>query len=311
MPVGAVVTAPLVVVSVLFPLLSFLSIIFRFQARRTARLDLQADDWWIMAAWLPTVGLSICTWAFGSITGIGTYKIDAATGIMKSLQFLLVCSVILQGGLCAVKISILLFYKRIFLVLLEGDPISASWTEEGHFRFDTVAVGLAQSGTSIALDIAVLMLPLPVLWSLHMRPQKKLGVLLIFWLGAFCCVAAIVRLVLLHASLSKVATDPSMVRLQSKMIIFMLLEPNCSIMAACLPCFGTFFVGGRSLGSMIRSFRSVFSVRSQNSTYSKASARNRSLKLLTDSAEGFRGEELVDTNRIDQRNQFMGNQFKR
>ncbi|RAK90787.1 hypothetical protein BO79DRAFT_252970 [Aspergillus costaricaensis CBS 115574] len=266
-----------------------------------------------MAAWVPTLGLSICSWTIGSITGIGTFKIDPATGVVKSLQLLLICSTILQAGLCAVKISILLFYKRIFvtrtfqivswisiavvsawgvlfffLVLLEGDPISMSWTGEGHFRFDTVALGLAQSGTSIALDVAVLLLPIPVLWSLHMRPHKKFGVLLIFWLGAFCCVAAIVRLILLHASLSKVAVDHALVRLQSKMIIFMLIEPNCSIIAACLPCYGALFVGATSLKSIIHSFRTVFTVGSQSSTYSNSSTRNKNgLRFAIDSASKF------------------------
>ncbi|GKZ25554.1 hypothetical protein AbraIFM66951_001326 [Aspergillus brasiliensis] len=165
-----------------------------------------------------------------------------------------------------------------------------SWTGEGHFRFDTIALGLAQSGTSIALDVIVLLLPIPVLWSLHMRLHKKLGVLMIFWLGAFCCVAAIIRLILLHASLSKVAVDHALVRLQSRMIIFMLIEPNCSIVAACLPCYGALFMGTTSLSSIVQSFRTVFTVGSQGSTYSKSGTRNRKgLKLVTDSANQFHG----------------------
>lgn len=46
----------------------------------------------------------------------------------------------------------------------------------------------------------------------------------------------------------------------------MILEPNCSIIAACLPCYGPLFVGGRAPESLIRSVRSVFSLRSQGST---------------------------------------------
>lgn len=46
----------------------------------------------------------------------------------------------------------------------------------------------------------------------------------------------------------------------------MVLEPNCSIIAACLPCYGTLFAKGQSLGSIIKSARSMFSLRSQGSS---------------------------------------------
>lgn len=54
----------------------------------------------------------------------------------------------------------------------------------GHQNFDSTAVGLSQSGTSIALDVAVLLFPLPVLLSLQMPLKRKISVILIFWLGA-------------------------------------------------------------------------------------------------------------------------------
>lgn len=46
----------------------------------------------------------------------------------------------------------------------------------------------------------------------------------------------------------------------------MILELNCSIIAACLPCYGPLFKGGRKPESLIRSVRSVFSLRSRNSS---------------------------------------------
>ncbi|RAH53660.1 hypothetical protein BO85DRAFT_150013 [Aspergillus piperis CBS 112811] len=78
--------------------------------------------------------------------------------------------------------------------------------------------------------------------------------------------------------------------LQSKMIILVLIEPNCSIIAACLPCYGALFVGATSLKSIIHSFRTVFTVGSQSSTYSKSNIRNRNgLGLAIDSADKFQG----------------------
>jgi hypothetical protein len=45
-------------------------------------------------------------------------------------------------------------------------------------------VGLAQVGSSIALDVIVLVLPIPVIYRLNMQPSRKIMVMLIFWLGA-------------------------------------------------------------------------------------------------------------------------------
>jgi len=48
----ALITTGLVVVAVVFPLLSLVSIILRFYARRQSRAKLLSDDWWMVAAWV-------------------------------------------------------------------------------------------------------------------------------------------------------------------------------------------------------------------------------------------------------------------
>ncbi|KAE8381678.1 hypothetical protein BDV26DRAFT_289309 [Aspergillus bertholletiae] len=275
-----VVSVALVVVSAIVPILSLLSIILRLQARL---LKLAADDWWILAGWIATLGLSLTIWTFGGITGITKYKISVVIGIQRSYECIFICSAILQISLAVVRISILLFYKRkfstlkcqvaacsaiaivgcwgiafFFLVLLEGDPISRPWTGKGRFRFDQVAMEFAQSGSSIALDVVILLFPLPMLWSLSLSPQRKWEIALIYLLGALCCAAAAVRLVLIHASISKEATDITIVHLHSKQLIFMIIEANCSIIAACLPCYGALLHERRSVASIMRS---VFATR--------------------------------------------------
>lgn len=105
-----------------------------------------------------------------------------------------------------------------------GDPISKAYTGVGVWRYDVEAVGLANVGTSIALDVLVLCLPLPVISTLHLRTRKKVAISLVFWLGILyvisnsklittylyllsvnsCCISAIVRLVMLHRILHEV-----------------------------------------------------------------------------------------------------------
>lgn len=64
------------------------------------------------------------------------------------------------------------------------DPISGAFTGTGRARFNSASVGLAQVGTSIALDVLVLCFPIPVIFKLQLSTQRKWAVSLIFWLGA-------------------------------------------------------------------------------------------------------------------------------
>lgn len=311
--VPALITTPLVIVSVVFPCLALISVLLRYKARKIARQSLQADDWWILASWILSMSLSINVWVFGGLSGIDYYRIDPAVGTSNSLKCLIIASSLIQPPLSAVKISILLFYKRIFttpkfkaavwfmiplvsawgviffvLVLIQGDPISATWTGRGRLRFNSTALGLAQVGSSIVLDVIVLCFPLPVISGLHLRTRRKVAIAMIFWLGAFCCVAAIVRLILINQSVRAVINSQSSgfsaIYLQSTQFIFVILEPNCSVIAACLPCYGPFLAKGRSPESLVRSMKSVFSLRSRDSYTNSSQSKSTDVAPRNDSA---------------------------
>ncbi|KAK5999070.1 hypothetical protein PT974_01458 [Cladobotryum mycophilum] len=295
--IPAIVTTALVVVSVVFPVLSAGSIYLRYLARRKSRQPLHADDAWIVISWILTLGLSMLTWIFTSKTGTNYFKpgLDPKLGTKYSIQLIWLSSCLVQWPLFTVKISILLFYKRIFstpifricvwiaisvvtvwglifffFVLIQTTPISGVWSG-GKLLWDPTALGLAQVGSSIALDFIVLCFPLPVISRLQMGSKRKISVALIFWLGIFCCIAAAVRLWLLDSSIRGVVKAQDTVFNESKQFIFMILEPNCSIIAACLPCYGPLIAGGRAAESIIRSVRSVFSLRSIRSNNSGGS----------------------------------------
>ncbi|KAL4758145.1 uncharacterized protein BDW70DRAFT_152698 [Aspergillus foveolatus] len=273
--VRAVVGTALIMVSAIFPILSLAAIMFRYMARRTALV-------------------------FGSITGIDHYKIDPARGVSRSLQCLLVSSLILQASLSVVKISILFLYMRIFatrkfriaawiadlcngcrppkallleitqksqLVLFEGDLISASWTCIGRFRYDTVAIRESQVDTSITLDFVVPIFSPPVIWRLHMPTRRKIGSICpALWLvkrSKTDCLDQLLCRSHCQTGASEIVLFPAT---QSRQFIFMILELNCSIIAACLPCYGPLLAQGRTPESLIRSVRSVFALRSRGSS---------------------------------------------
>lgn len=108
------------------------------------------------------------------------------------------------------KLAILLLYQRIFdtgstrwfgrlikfclviqcikdsiflcLILLECIPISAVWDKSitNAKCLNLGAVSLAGSIASIATDVALMILPLPVLWKLQVSRIKRLGLCFIF-----------------------------------------------------------------------------------------------------------------------------------
>ena len=59
---------------------------------------------------------------------------------------------------------------------------------------------------------------------------------------------------------------------QTEQFIFMLIEANCSIIAACLPCYGPLVAKGKSPESLVRSVRSVFSLRSRTSSTQRSTS---------------------------------------
>ncbi|KAL6720898.1 hypothetical protein ACLMJK_002823 [Lecanora helva] len=58
---------------------------------------------------------------------------------------------------------------------------------------------------------------------------------------------------------------PGLPTKEAKTAIFTTVEPNCSIIAACLPCYGPLLEGGRTAESIIRSVRSALSLGSRKS----------------------------------------------
>jgi len=282
----SLITTALIVITILFPIISAVAIWLRVLARSKSKQPLLADDYFIFASWFLSLGLSILVWVYAGKSGINYYNVDFLTGTEDSLELVYLSSVYVQWPLFAVKIGVLLFYKRIFttpifktvvwcaiglitiwgflffmLVLCQIKPIAFPLTQAG-LRFNDTAFGLAQVATSFTLDLLVLCLPLPVISRLNMKKQRKLALILIFWLGAFCAVASIVRTALLAESIRAVISSNAYARVsnQSKQYIFLVIEPNISILAASLPTFGPLIAGGRAPESFARSARSFFSL---------------------------------------------------
>ncbi|KAI1413997.1 hypothetical protein F5Y13DRAFT_197921 [Hypoxylon sp. FL1857] len=149
------------------------------------------------------------------------------------------------------------------LLMFQGDTVKGTFRGTARWVVDTTQLGLAQAWTSIVLDVMILCYPLPMIFSLRMKPGRKVAIALIFWLGLFCCVAAAVRSALVKQNIEKVSESAGLqIHSEYMEIIFVIIEPNCSIIAACLPCYVHLLNRGSRLETLLQSARSIFSLQS-------------------------------------------------
>ncbi|KAK7955918.1 uncharacterized protein PG986_005140, partial [Apiospora aurea] len=162
------------------------------------------------------------------------------------------------------KGSILLFYLRIFpskpmrmaiwgvfaftigysaasalVNVFSCNPIQGSWRLEESLTavcINRPAFYFAQAAFGIATDIATVLLPLPMLKSLHLPLKQKVGVSLVLTMGAFVCVVSIIRLQSLYTLLS----DADLTINTVNALMWVILELNLSIIGGSIPALKPF-----------------------------------------------------------------------
>lgn len=96
------------------------------------------------------------------------------------------------------SLGLLLLYYIIalFLKVFFCRPISAYWTQDGTCM-DQQKVIIADSAISMISDLWILVLPVPMLWSLHIPPLKKLRVIIMLGAGGLATAFSAWRLVIM------------------------------------------------------------------------------------------------------------------
>ncbi|KAI0024930.1 hypothetical protein F4780DRAFT_483665 [Xylariomycetidae sp. FL0641] len=202
-------------------ILSIMSLALRLYARISGAAKLWWDDYWMIFV------LAICTvmssldyvmLAFGS--GVHQKDLDPAV-VLEFERTLYVYMLMWAVGVYAVKVGILLFYWRIFhtkgfrvgaIVVAAFStgiflsnlfsfafqcwPIPLFWdhTLEGTCIEQTTFY-FASAIINVIGDVAVLSLPLPVVWGLQTSRSKKWSLSFLFLLGAFVVIASVFRIV--------------------------------------------------------------------------------------------------------------------
>ncbi|KAI1180402.1 hypothetical protein F4777DRAFT_574163 [Nemania sp. FL0916] len=209
-----------VVISLL--ILSTISFVLRIWARFATGARLWLDDYWMF--WVMAVCILMSVFDFlGLAYGSGVHQADLppATATMF-VKLLWVYMLIWATGVFSVKIGILLFYWRVFqrtasfrngaIVVtfistgiflsnffsftFQCYPVQKFWEPETPGScINQNAFYLASAVINVVGDVAVLSLPLPIIWGLQASRSRKWSLSFLFLLGAFVVVASIFRIV--------------------------------------------------------------------------------------------------------------------
>ncbi|KAH7350619.1 integral membrane protein [Rhexocercosporidium sp. MPI-PUGE-AT-0058] len=246
------VQIPCIVFFVLTPI--FVAI--RIWSRIQMRVGLKWDDWTIMVSFVFSMTVSIlimvsCYYGFGqhikNLTPYnrkmtlqtfwiaqGFYKLTI--NLTKASILLLYLRIFVQKPFrvtCYVMLGIVLSYMVAtwFATIFQCTPIPRAWNKSiPGTCIDITKNWYANAGFSIATDVIILVLPMPILYTSRLPPNQKRALMFVFALGAFVVVTSIFRMQTLDFSTK--TPDMTYDILSS---LWTMIEPNVGIICACLP----------------------------------------------------------------------------
>ncbi|KAI1799479.1 hypothetical protein F4811DRAFT_543548 [Daldinia bambusicola] len=196
------------------------------------------------------------------------------------------------------KASLLLFYRRVFVIQKQsvinkflkafivltvvwitafffaiffqcGRNLWAIWGSQMELHAYCVRnekLILSLCITDFIADAFIISIPIPLVLRLQLSSSKKLGVCLVFLLGASTLVASIIRFVLMAGSyLGTVNITDDSVLGTTACLYWGMIESGIGVLAACLPTIN-FLLRKRIWEPALRSTKSIFSSQSTKST---------------------------------------------
>lgn len=207
-------------------------VLLRIYARFFQTISAGIDDWLVIVAIIPAIGLTVTVslaaneygwsqhiWDY-EYEGVDPTKLINERAISWASQMLYVWSNNLT------KLSLLYFYKRIFTthsirifvqvciyfvmlyfmacfltLLLECRPLTLYWhilvlpRDTGGVCVDEGNLLLISGVVNVVIDVVILVLPIRTVLNLHVRWPQKLQVLAVFMAGTLVCVSSIIRII--------------------------------------------------------------------------------------------------------------------
>ncbi|OQD90663.1 hypothetical protein PENANT_c001G09303 [Penicillium antarcticum] len=225
---------------------------------RLQQTRIAEDDWMIILSLLPLTANFICT-IIGGQYGLGKHVwIVPINDVVKVMQLLFVYVLIYVAVVPLIKLSVLLFYQRIFgmtkmmwfcVFLTVGyviscyiaflvccRPVSYYWSQYidptgGKCIFNLYPFYIGNAAANVTTDVIILLVPVPLVWKLQMRTSQKFMLCGIFMLGGFVCVASIIRIYYM----TFLGSSVDITWIMDDVFIWSSVEPCIGILCASLP----------------------------------------------------------------------------
>ncbi|KAI1844440.1 hypothetical protein JX266_009327 [Neoarthrinium moseri] len=219
--------------------------------------SLGADDYTIMASATFAIASSAimiisCYYGYGRHRGVLT-----SPNLADTLKYFYICQITYKASINLTKSSILLLYVRIFggirwfkrvciglitiialyciasvlATIFQCSPVRKAWEKEMQGQcINNGQFWYANGGFSIATDMIILVLPMPLVYALHAPRVQKAALMLVFALGIFVVVTSCLRLTTIN--IQAISPDPTY---DIASTMWTIIEMNVAIMCACLP----------------------------------------------------------------------------
>ncbi|KAI1091696.1 hypothetical protein F5B19DRAFT_251599 [Rostrohypoxylon terebratum] len=244
---------------------AFLSVVFvatRLFARWLHGNSLLLADYLIIFAlclYIPfSVALGMCTEA-----GLGKHVIFIKDARLLQIYFIS-SEIIYSVAIVTIKWSILTFYQRIFpnkwfqwallgiavfmgawmfttvfAISFQCIPIEYNWDTSipGGHCINIGQLALVTSILNVLTDVAILILPLPLVWKLNVSQHRRWGLVLLFGLGGGACIVGITRAG--YIGNLNATTDPTWDNIPAAYLSA--IEILAGFLVACIPSYPVLF----------------------------------------------------------------------
>ncbi|KAF2258011.1 hypothetical protein CC78DRAFT_572798 [Lojkania enalia] len=244
-------------VSGVFSGLALIVVIMRLYTRFFLIQCASVEDYFVALAMLCSIGLTICIGLQAKYgMGMHVYELEGVD-TEKSLQAFWASLIVYYLSLGLTKSSILLQYKRVFSTkefqiacwttisvvtaytswtifgsIFACIPVRAFWTKEQARCINQFAMWFTNAAINIATDLAIILLPMPVIRSLNLPRRQKQALIGIFAIGGFVCIVSILRL----QSLVAISNSNDQTYDNPPAATWSSVEANIGIICSCLPC---------------------------------------------------------------------------
>ncbi|KAK8860023.1 integral membrane protein [Apiospora arundinis] len=257
-------------IAIAFIVLEIVVVALRFATRIIYKTRWGADDYLIPPALLFSLGMCVIAIVETRIAGVGKHLavlyVTNPQAVVNWAKCGYAIECIYSVAVAFPKLSILASYLRIFTTkafrvsayvlivivsltaasgvitsLASCRPFSARW-DPALFVSNCIDAPRFWAGLSVpnvATDVVMLLLPLPVVWRLHMDKRQKVALSAVFLLGSIGIIASVIRLTV--TSRVSVLTDGTWD--SADIATWSLVESGCYLIASCLPVLRPMYTG--------------------------------------------------------------------